>query len=410
MDLYRQNSQFLLAEKICQTLQGQGFQALLAGGCVRDFLLARQPADFDVATSATPDQVESLFLKTIPVGKKFGVIVVIDELNSAQVEVASFRKDGDYQDGRRPESIELTDAKEDSQRRDFTVNGLFYDLVAKKVLDYVDGLEDLNLKKIRAIGNPILRFKEDHLRLLRAVRFSSQLGFEIEAQTLRAISSEAPLIRTVSGERIQEELTKLLLSQWLEKGLQILLKTELLSSLLFEAGENPEFEKLVLPSPFTRQEEAKSKEDLWFRFFFWLNLQLGSRASLSFFEALCNKWKFSRELKQKSLKALRWVFEERVFLHHPLGELLALSYDSENLRGLMEYSEFYLKQEDEKLCFEKFLSRRLALGREKPTPWVNASDIPHIKGEALGQTLRLCYWEQLEGTAKKKEDLARLLQ
>ena len=160
MDLYRQNKQFLLAEMICESLQAKGFEALLAGGCVRDFLLGRVPADFDVATKATPDQVEALFPKTIPVGKKFGVIVVIDTVSGAQVEVASFRKDGDYQDGRRPESIELTNAEEDSKRRDFTVNGLFYDLATKKVLDYVDGLEDLKLKRIRAIGNPTLRFKE----------------------------------------------------------------------------------------------------------------------------------------------------------------------------------------------------------------------------------------------------------
>ncbi len=400
MEIYRQDPQFRLAEKICQTLQSGGHQALLAGGCVRDFLLHRTPQDFDVATSATPDQVEALFPKTVAVGKNFGVIVVVE--GEEQVEVATFRKDGVYEDGRRPSTIEFAAAEEDAQRRDFCVNGLFYDLKTQTVLDYVGGGEDIQKKRIRAIGEPKKRFEEDHLRLLRAVRFAAQLGFEIENETLAAVKASASLIKTVSGERIQDEMTKLLTSQDPEKGLRLMFETELLGNLL-------ENENLMWKPPtksFSRAE--KNKEDAWFRFFLWLKSVQLEGASLYHFENLAERWKFSRDLKQKSLKALNWMYEDRPFLRHPLGEILALSYQPENLRGLMEYSETLL-QDDEKPAFEKFLSRRLQLGREKPTPWIAASDLSaKLQGEELGRALRLCYWEQLEGNAKEKADLLKM--
>lgn len=400
MDLYRQNSQFQLAQTICETLQAKGFQALLAGGCVRDFLLHRHPNDFDVATNATPDQVEALFPKTVAVGKSFGVIVVVE--GECQVEVATFRRDGPYQDGRRPASVEFAEAQEDSKRRDFTINGLFYDLKANSVLDYVEGAEDLKKRQIRAIGDPKKRFEEDHLRLLRAVRFAAQLEFQIEAQTYAAIQECRHLITTVSGERIQDELSKLLMSAGVERGLELLFQSGLLSSLL----KNEDLIWKPAHLVFSRRENEK--EDRWFRFFLWLKFAQVEGASLYHFENLADRWKFSRDLRQKVLKALHWTYEDRPFLHHPLGELLALSYQPEHLRGLMEYSELCLK-DDERLNFEKFLSRRLALGREKPTPWVVASDLSkRLQGEELGRAIRLCYWEQLEGNAKEKEDLLKM--
>jgi tRNA nucleotidyltransferase (CCA-adding enzyme) len=400
MDLYRSYPQFQLAEKICKRLQDRGFQALLAGGCVRDFLLHRSPNDFDVATNATPDQVESLFSKTVAVGKSFGVIVVVEA--EIQVEVATFRKDGPYVDGRRPQSVEFAAAEEDAQRRDFTVNGLFYDLKTNSVLDYVGGTEDLQEKRLCAIGLAEKRFEEDHLRLLRAIRFSAQLDFEIEPKTLTAIEKQRDLIRTVSGERVQDELTKLLMSHWPEKGLELLCSTGLLASLL---GNE---ELIWKPAHLVFARKEKTKEDHWFRFFLWLRFVQAEGASLFHFETLTDAWKFSRDLKQKCLKALQWTYEDRPFLRHPLGEILALSYQPEHLRGLMEYSELYLKDE-ERPHFEKFLSRRLQLGREKPAPWVVASDLSQkLQGEELGRAIRLCYWEQLEGNAAEKSDLLKM--
>jgi poly(A) polymerase len=197
----------VIAKKIVAKLQHAGFAAFWVGGCVRDFLLGREAQDFDIATDAKPEQVEKLFKKTIPVGKKFGVIIVVE--NGLQFQVATFRAEADYQDGRRPEKIVFANAEADASRRDFTVNGLFYDPVSEKIFDWVGGEKDLRAKIIRTIGQPEERFGEDHLRLLRAVRFAAQLAFEIEPKTFAAIKALAPKIKLISAERIRDELLKL---------------------------------------------------------------------------------------------------------------------------------------------------------------------------------------------------------
>jgi poly(A) polymerase len=196
------------ALKVVRILQAKGYQAYFAGGSVRDDLLGRIPKDYDVATNAIPDEVESLFPKTIPIGKAFGVIAVID--GKATVEVATFRKDIGIFDGRHPESITFSEAKEDALRRDFSINGMFYDPIAHEYHDYVHGRRDLANRKIMAIGDPAERFMEDHLRMLRAVRFTHTLGFELDPDTADAIRKNAPLITKVSAERIERELTCIL--------------------------------------------------------------------------------------------------------------------------------------------------------------------------------------------------------
>lgn len=188
-------------------LHAAGFAAFWVGGCVRDFLLGREPGDFDIATDATPAQVEKLFKKTIPVGKKFGVIIVVE--GGQQFQVAMFRAEAEYRDGRRPERVKLANAEADARRRDFTVNGLFYDPATEKIHDWVGGQEDLRARVIRTIGAPAERFGEDHLRMLRAVRFAARLDFDIEAATFAAIQSLAPKIRMISAERVRDELIKL---------------------------------------------------------------------------------------------------------------------------------------------------------------------------------------------------------
>ena len=195
------------AVEIVRRLQTAGFSAFWVGGCVRDFLLGREPQDYDIATSARPEQVEKLFKRTVAVGRKFGVMVVLE--NGHQFQVATFRAEADYRDGRHPEQVTFGDAEADAQRRDFTVNGLFYDPIAEKIHDWVGGEKDLRAKIIRTIGVPEERFAEDHLRLLRAVRFAAQLGFEIEPQTFAAIKRLAPKIELISAERIRDELIKL---------------------------------------------------------------------------------------------------------------------------------------------------------------------------------------------------------
>src|ERR1051326_982380 len=195
------------ATEVVARLQDAGVGAFWVGGCVRDFLLGREPDDYDSVTGALPEQIERLFKRTIPVGRKFGVIVVIE--GAHQFQVATFRAEADYQDGRHPEHVTFGDAKADAMRRDFTVNGLFFDPVKNELHDWVGGEKDLRAKIIRTIGDPSERFAEDHLRLLRAVRFAARLDFEIERETFAALKANAPKIKTISAERIRDELIKL---------------------------------------------------------------------------------------------------------------------------------------------------------------------------------------------------------
>jgi tRNA nucleotidyltransferase/poly(A) polymerase len=198
-----------LANAICDALQSAGFQAFLVGGCVRDLLLEREPADYDVASSATPEQVLKLFPDGITVGAQFGVILV--QRDGAKVEVATFRSDVGYSDGRHPDRVEYARSpEEDVKRRDFTINGLVMRHNTGEILDYVDGQADLSAGIIRAIGEPDRRFMEDKLRMLRAVRFAARFGYQIEHQTFTAIRKHAGGISQVSAERIRDELSKLL--------------------------------------------------------------------------------------------------------------------------------------------------------------------------------------------------------
>ena len=217
---------------IARRLQRAGFAAFWVGGCVRDFLLGRKPGDYDIATSALPTQIEGLFKRTVPVGRKFGVMVVIE--GGRQFQVATFRAEADYQDGRHPERVAFGDAMADACRRDFTVNGLFYDPVRKQSHDWVGGEADLRARIIRTIGSPAERFGEDHLRLLRAVRFAAQLDFGIEPGTFAALKANAAKIKTISAERIREELVKLFLPPHAARGLDLLRQSGLLDQILPE--------------------------------------------------------------------------------------------------------------------------------------------------------------------------------
>jgi poly(A) polymerase len=213
------------AIRIIRRLHSKDFQALLAGGCVRDMLLRRPATDYDIATDAVPDQVIKLFRRTLKVGAKFGVVIVL--LEGKQVEVATFRTETGYADGRHPAKVKFATAAEDASRRDFTINGMFYDPLTKKVIDYVNGRADLKKRLIRTIGRPEERFSEDYLRMLRAVRFSTQLGFAIEPKTFSAIRRHANNITKISGERIAMELEATLVSPNQSTGASLLTKSKL---------------------------------------------------------------------------------------------------------------------------------------------------------------------------------------
>lgn len=228
-----------------RTLRGAGEESLLAGGAVRDHLLRRAPKDFDIASSATPEKVAALFPRTVLVGAQFGVAKVL--VQDEEVEVVTFRTDLDYADGRHPTGVCYSTAAEDAVRRDFTINGLFYDLDEECVIDYVGGLRDLAARRLRAIGDASQRFREDRLRMMRAIRFATVLGFAIEESTWEALMEQAHAVTEVSGERIRDELQKILVHPRRELGYFLLSDSGLMQQILpeVEAGRDvpqpPEF-------------------------------------------------------------------------------------------------------------------------------------------------------------------------
>jgi len=233
------------AIQIARKLRSKGYVAYFAGGCVRDRVMRQIPKDYDLATTATPEEVNRMFPKCYLVGKQFGVVVVV--LGTHQFEVATFRKEGQYKDSRHPDAISFTTPEEDAKRRDFTVNGLFYDPQKREVVDFVGGKKDIRAKRIQTIGNPEARFAEDHLRLLRAIRFAANLGFSIETETWQAIKKFRKSIHSVSHERIRDELVKMFTRPHAGKALELLSESGLLHEVLPEieamkgVAQPPEF-------------------------------------------------------------------------------------------------------------------------------------------------------------------------
>ncbi len=420
-----------LACRIVKTLVERGFTAYFAGGCVRDHLMALQPHDFDIATTATPDQVEKLFRRTVPVGKQFGVMIVVED--DIPFEVATFRCEGGYQDGRHPSSVSFTQPEEDAKRRDFTVNGMFYDPVAAKVIDFVGGLEDLPKKVIRAIGDPRARFEEDKLRLLRAIRFASTLGFEIEPATWKALCSQASAIRQVSPERIREELVKIFTRAGAARGMVLLSESGLMKEILPEVeamrgveqpeqfhpeGDVYEHTRLLLehlrPPVSTVLAFAALFHDIGKpqtaairkgRLTFYEHSEAGVKIAQTIMrrlrfsndeidgvcECVANHMKFMDVQKMRSGKLKQFIsrpnFEEEMELHRV--DCTASHGMLDNLTFLREKLKEY---EHEEL---------------KPKPLVNGEDLIALgmkPGKAMKPILEEAFVMQLEGRFKNRED------
>jgi len=224
------------AVEVVETLREAGFLAYWAGGCVRDRLLQIVPKDYDVATNARPEEIRRVFgrRRTLAIGAAFGVITVLGSKPTGQIDVATFREDADYSDGRHPDSVSFSTPQHDAQRRDFTINGLFYDPVEDRVIDYVGGRDDLRLRRIRAIGDPRQRFTEDKLRMLRAIRFAATLDFAIEPATMAAIRQMAGELVVVSAERVSQEMTRMLVDPNRARAIQLLRESSLLDVVLPE--------------------------------------------------------------------------------------------------------------------------------------------------------------------------------
>ena len=383
------------AIKIIKVFRQSGFQALLAGGCVRDMLLRRPAKDYDVATNAQPNQIIKLFNRTLKVGAKFGVVIVL--LDKTQVELATFRAEADYADGRHPQIVHFTDAASDAARRDFTINGMFYDPIDKEVIDYVGGRADLKKKIIRTIGPPQLRFSEDYLRMLRAVRFSSQLGFKIDSKTFTAIRKNARNITKVSGERIAMELEGILTSTGRADGVSNLLKSGPV--------------KAIFPGFPDKQIKAAIK--VLSRLPQNISFPLG----LSALFAGCTT---AFALKKISiLKLSRNQIKHTKFLLNGRGRLLDEDMSLAQLKMLLAepyFRDLYNFQMATQKAENKSIASLLRLNKRikslgnieiKPKPLLNGNDLMRlgaVAGPALGKLSRELYIAQLNNTIVTKED------
>ncbi|MBN1973259.1 MAG: CCA tRNA nucleotidyltransferase [Sedimentisphaerales bacterium] len=385
------------ALKIVKRLRKSGFEALFAGGCVRDMLLSRRASDYDVATNAHPRDVIKLFRRTLKVGAKFGVVIVLME--KRQVEVATFRTETGYVDGRRPGTVHFSNAEEDACRRDFTINGMFFDPVKKEVIDYVDGRKDLKRKVLRTIGNPNERFSEDYLRMLRAVRFSTQLGFEIEKSTWLAICDNAKKITKISGERIAIEIESILTNPNRAKGM----------SLLTESG----LAQAIFPNI------SSSQAKFGIRVLGYLHKKIDFTPALAGFFSECYTQFVLDECKilklsRNNIKHIQFLLENR-------GKLLDEKLSLANLKKILAQPYFPDLYEMQKAIQKAAISgrkgllpltklnrriRQLGDVELQPKPLLNGHDLIRIgavSGPSLGRLAEELYVAQLEGNLKTRD-------
>ncbi len=384
------------AVEVISQLQQHGFEALLAGGCVRDMLLGRPAKDYDVATNALPADVIRLFRRTLKVGAKFGVVIVLTQ--GEQVEVATFRSEAGYEDGRHPTEVRFTSAAEDASRRDFTINGMFYDPLKEQVIDYVGGQADLAQRIIRTIGDPQERFSEDYLRMLRAVRFSTQLGFPIEPDTYAAIRRHAANIVRISGERVAMELEEILVSPNRAAGARMLIEIGLAQAVSPGfAGEGARQAVAVLKHLRRNVDFPLALAAFWAGF------------PTDFALERCDILKLSR----KQMKHIEFLLAQR-------GRLLDAEMSVAQLKKLLAGPYFWDLYELERAIQKAAGTRKglTSLGRLrrrirdlgdvdiKPKPLLNGHELMHlgaVPGPALGQLAEELYIAQLEGEVQTRD-------
>jgi poly(A) polymerase len=420
------------ARNIVRRLRGAGHVAYYAGGSVRDLLRGQVPKDIDVATDARPEAVQRLFSRTYAVGAHFGVIVVLEE--GFQFEVATFRSDGAYLDGRRPTEVHFSTAEEDAARRDFTINGMFFDPEANEVIDFVGGRGDLEAGLIRAIGDPAQRFAEDRLRILRAVRFASVLGFEIEPATWNAVVAHAPSIKEISAERIREELVRIFMSPQRVRGWDLLETSGLMRAILLEVEamkgceQPPQFhpegdvfkhtrimldllpKEVSLPLVFSVLfhdigKPPTSAVDENGRIRFNGHDRIGAEMT----EAIMQRLRFSRTEIDATVEAVRqhMVFKDvpnmrvaklKRFMARPTfdDELELHRVDCESSHGMMDNYEFLRRKQDE-FAHEPII----------PPPLVRGDDLLALglkPGPKIGEMLEAVETRQLEGALRSREE------
>jgi poly(A) polymerase len=388
------------AVEIVHKLQQHGFQALLAGGCVRDMLLGRAAKDYDVATNAQPAEVMRLFPRTLKIGAKFGVVIVL--VHKQQVEVATFRSEAGYEDGRHPTEVRFTSAAEDASRRDFTINGMFYDPLTKQVIDYVEGQADLQRRIIRTIGNPEERFGEDYLRMLRAIRFSTRLGFAIEPETYAAIGRNAVKIARISGERIAAELEGTLVHPNRAAGAAMLIETGLAEAIFPGFSGEPAQQAAPVLGRLRRNVDFPLALAAFF---------VGYPADFAM--AKCEPLKLSNKQTQR----IEFLLSHRSGLLDSAMSLAQLKkfLAAPGFRDLYELERAIQKASGSQAGMARLasLQRRIRdLGdvEVKPKPLLNGHDLMFLgaaQGPALGQLAEELYVAQLESDVATKEQAQR---
>jgi len=391
---------------VLKRLRKADHQALFAGGCVRDMLLGVRSADYDIATDATPQQVAKLFRRVLLVGAKFGVAMVIR--NRRRVEVATFRSDASYSDGRRPDHVTFSTPREDAMRRDFTINGMFYDPLSDEVIDYVGGRADLRRNVLRTIGSPSDRFAEDYLRMLRAVRFAVRLDFHVDEATVAGIKSHAGQIVAISGERIYDELSRMLAGPDAAKALRMLDELQLARQVLGELYEKP----TLWPDAVRRVERVQGRKDLVLALAALLSDLPGGSI-----RKIVRRWGASNELRD----ALVWMAghrdgwgnAERIALCQFKRLMSNASFD--RLRQLWRVRE---QLQTGQTTQARRIARRagaIAPQSVSPPPLINGQDLKKLgcrEGRPMGQLLRAIYDAQLDErihTAAEARALARKL-
>ena len=420
------NESRTFAIEVVEKLRSAGYEALWAGGCVRDQLMGREPKDYDVATSARPEQVREVFgqRRTLPIGAAFGVITVLGQKNADPIEVATFRQDADYSDGRHPDSVTFSTAEEDAKRRDFTINGLFYDPIDKKVIDYVDGQEDLQRKLIRAIGNPYARIAEDKLRMLRAVRFASTFDFAIDKETLTAIQRQAPEICVVSAERIASELRRMLEHRGRKQATRLLRDSKLLEQILPEV------------TPILSQDSNPSGDELWsltlsimnelaetqfsvalavlLREIHFAESATSTGARHTIVEKICRRWKLSND----ETEATCWFLKNELTIRNATQAawpVLQRILISARVALLLDYTEAVARVVDGSTVEVEYCRERLMWPVEKlnPRPLLDGGDLKAAglkPGPIFKQLLEQVRDAQLDGQLLDKDDAIQFAQ
>lgn len=424
------------AYNIIAKLQEAGYLAYLAGGSVRDMLMEKEPKDFDIATSATPDEIEGLLKKTIPIGKKFGVILAIE--NKHHFEIATFRSDSGYTDGRRPDAVCFTSPKKDALRRDFTINGIFYDPIKKEVLDFVNGQADIKEKVLRFIGTPHARIQEDKLRILRAVRFKNRFDLQYGPKTKDALIKNSKLVQDVSRERTGEEFHKILLHTSRIQALQDLIDLEILEVLIPEVTALKDIpqpiqyhqEGGVLKHTFMAMQQLKPDASLALVWAVFLH-DTGKRTtferkpdrihfnghaekSVEYVQEISRRFRFNKILKSKiswlvgehmhigQIPNMKLAHRIKLFMHPWFEDLLELHRCDESGSIPIDLSLY----EEIKKEYKKFMNEKLLTTPLKPI--LSGTEIMEkfmIKpGPQIGELLEKLHEEQLEGRILSKEE------